>query len=81
MGNRFEINDENLEKVVGGAFHFYNHRKTGELLCYADGVGTYRPTAADSESKLAIMCVENEGLSQAALANLAVEMGILTPYV
>lgn len=37
---RVELNDQNLEGVVGGTFHFKYNSK-GQYVCKVDGVGSY----------------------------------------
>lgn len=42
---RIELNEQNLEDVVGGAFNwFYNPQ--GSYICSVDGVGVYDVTPA-----------------------------------
>lgn len=80
MGNRMELNEQDLEEVVGGAFNFYTYKKTGEYLCYVDGIGTYKATSSKSKTQVTKMCAQNNGLSQQELADMAVAKGYLTPY-
>ena len=42
---RVELNEQNLENVVGGAFHYI--QRNGQTICIVDNVGNYyaSPTA------------------------------------
>lgn len=37
---RTELNEERLDEVVGGAFHYYTN-SAGKFRCKVDNVGTY----------------------------------------
>ena len=41
---RIELNEERLDEVVGGAFHYYTTQK-GTRKCEVEDVGTYYVTA------------------------------------
>ena len=43
MAKRVQLNEEQVEKVVGGAFNFYTNKK-GQQRCVVDDVGTYYVT-------------------------------------
>jgi len=79
---RIELNEQNLDDVVGGAFIFYTNKETGEQLCYAEGIGVYKPTSSSSKRDLSIMCAraENNGKSQQELLDMAIANGYLTNY-
>lgn len=40
MAERIQLNEMEMEKVIGGAFNFYTNSK-GQEKCVVDGVGTY----------------------------------------
>ena len=80
MADRIELNEQDLQDVVGGAFNFYTYKKTGEYLCYVDGIGTYKPTSSSSRAQIVVMCAQNDGLSQQELVDLAIANGYLTVY-
>lgn len=46
---RIELNEERLDEVVGGAFHYYTN-KAGQQKCVVDGVGSYYVTATAFEN-------------------------------
>lgn len=37
---RIELNEERLDEVVGGAFHYYTN-SSGQFRCYVDDVGSF----------------------------------------
>ena len=81
MANRIELNENDIENVVGGAFIFYTHKQTGEQLCYVEGIGVYKPTSDKSKRNISIMCAreENNGKSQQELLDMAIAAGYLNP--
>ena len=40
MANRIPLEEDRLDEVVGGAFHYYTNSK-GQKRCYVDDVGTF----------------------------------------
>ena len=80
MAKRYEISDQDLSNVVGGAFQFYKHRKTGEQMIYVDDVGAFTPTSSSSLDDIILMCAQNDGLSSQELADMAVDCGYMVPY-
>ena len=80
MADRMQLNENDLEDVVGGAFNFYTYKKTGEYLCYVDGIGTYKPTSSNSKNQIVKMCAQNPNLTQQELVDLAINNGYLTVY-
>jgi len=38
---RVELNEQNLEDVVGGNFNWYTKKATGKQMCLVTGVGNY----------------------------------------
>lgn len=56
---RIELNDQNLEEVVGGAFNissYTNDDGSEYLMCHVDGAGTYH-CSADAKRKLCLYIV------------------------
>ena len=39
MSKRVQLNEKEMEQIVGGAFNFYT--KDGQQKCYVDGIGTF----------------------------------------
>lgn len=37
--NRIQLNDMDLENVIGGAFHYVERK--GQTFCVVDGIGTF----------------------------------------
>jgi len=79
---RVELNEQEIEDVVGGAFVFYTNRDTGEQMCYSQGVGLYTTTSSSAKRSLTVMCAreENNGKSQQELTDMAIAAGYLVPY-
>ena len=44
MSDRVQLNEEQMEEVVGGIFDFYKTR-SGENKCRVEGYGTYHASA------------------------------------
>lgn len=40
MTKRVQLNEKEMENVVGGAFNFYTNSK-GQKRCYIDNIGTF----------------------------------------
>ena len=78
MADRIQLNEQDLQEVVGGAFNFFNNVHTGEPMCYADGIGMFKPTSENSKAQIIRMCAQNDGLSQQELVNMALANGYLT---
>ena len=77
MADRIQLNEEDMGEVVGGAFSFYKSKKTGEWLCYVDGIGSYKVLSGDAREEIGIMCARNNGLSQQELLDMAKANGYL----
>lgn len=77
MADRIQINEEDIEQVVGGAFNFFTSKKTGEMKCYVDGIGTYTCPSSTAKDQLSVMCARNPGLSQQELLDRAIANGWL----
>ena len=73
MADRIELNGEELEEVVGGAFNFRYNSK-GAYICKVDGVGTYYAKES-AKRALAVYEIQNPGLSDAELVAWAVSQG------
>ena len=73
MAERVQLNESDLDSVVGGAFNFYN--RNGKTQCYVDGVGTFY--CSDSASAWIIEQVTGSSkLSPSDVAAAALEKGL-----
>ena len=79
MAKRVQLNEQDLDSVVGGAFIFYTNKDNGEKLCYVEGIGVYQPTSSQSKENIMVMCArsENAGKSQQELLDMAIGAGYL----
>ena len=70
MSKRIQLNNDEIEKIVGGAFNFYTSA-SGQPKCYIDDIGSYNcsgsafswfveRSAGSSDSAQTIL---NEGIS------------------
>lgn len=75
---RVELNEQDIDQVVGGAFHFYTNQKTGEKMCVVDGFGLYKATAPTSVTDVITMCANNPTKTQQELLDMAVGNGYIT---
>ena len=73
MANRVELNDLELENVVGGAFH-YNTQSDGSMTCRVDGAGTYKCTD-NAKQKISKYFVQNPNASLQDAINYALQNG------
>lgn len=73
MANRMELNDQELENVVGGAFH-YNTQADGSMTCRVDGAGTYHCTD-NAKQKLSKYFLQNPDASLQDAINYALQNG------
>lgn len=75
---RVELNDQNLENVVGGAFHYIE--RNGQTICIVDNVGNYY-AAPNAFGKIAAYASDTS-LSAQEVVNWAVQNGYLSkkPY-
>ena len=75
MADRIQLNETEMEGIVGGAFHFQYNSK-GQYACKVDGIGTFY---ADENAKRKInkYDVQMGGLSTKELVDWAVSQGLL----
>lgn len=57
MADHIKLTDQDLEQVIGGAFH-YNTRPDGTMYCRVDGAGTYNCTD-NAKQKISTFFVQN----------------------
>ena len=78
MAERVQINEQELENVVGGAFRFYDQGNQG--YCKVSDVsnpGKYKCTAGSGVYEFMKMRAENPGLSADDYLDMALDRGIL----
>lgn len=75
MADRVELKAEEMEKVVGGAFNYFED-ENGEYRCLIDDVGLYHAkyTAKRAITKLIL---NNRGASVTEIVQLAIDAGEL----
>lgn len=75
MAERIELNEKEMENVVGGEFHFRYNSK-GAYVCHVDDVGSFY--ALESAKRLInLHDIECGGLSNQELVDWAVSEGLL----
>jgi len=67
---REELNEQNLEDVVGGAFWFWTE-PDGSYHCKVDGVGTFNATT-EARRALSLFYIENNKPSAQDMVDYAV---------
>ena len=71
---RMELNEQDMEEVVGGAYHYYYH-KDGTITVKVDNVGTYN-CSPDAKIKIVAYKLENEGTPPAEVVQYAIDNGL-----
>ncbi len=73
--SRVELNEQNLEDVIGGAYHFY-YDEAGVKCCKVDGIGIFKCTA-EAQDKLYYFKLmhKGEGLKAADYVQMMLECG------
>ena len=75
MTERIELNELEMEDVVGGMFH-YQYNSKGDYFCMVDGLGVYG-AAENAKRKINLYNAENPGASDEELVNWAKANGYL----
>lgn len=73
MANRMELNDLDLDNVVGGAFN-YNTAADGSMTCRVDGADTYHCTE-NAKNKISTYVLTHKGCSLQDVINYALANG------
>ena len=73
MTNRVELNEMELDQVVGGAFH-YNEDDNGGYTCRVDGKKTYHCTS-NAKNKISAFIVTHHGCTLDDVINYAKQNG------
>ena len=75
MSERFELNEQELEEVVGGRFTYYED-DDGVYKCTVDDVGTFKATY-NAKRTITQLYLKNKDKSPAELVELAIAAGVL----
>lgn len=78
MSDRIQLNEQEVDQIVGGAFKFYD--KDGQGYCKVSDVetpGKYYCTAGTGVYEFMKMRAENPGLSGDEYLQMAINNGIL----
>jgi len=73
MANHEELNEQELDLVIGGAFH-YNTAPDGTMTCRVDNAGTYHCTE-NAKNKLSIYVVQHKGCTLQDVIDYALQNG------
>ena len=73
MANRVELNEQELDNVVGGAFH-YNTMPDGSMTCRVDGDLTYKCTD-NAKQKISKFFLQNPNATLQDAINYAKQNG------
>ncbi|MBR4235952.1 MAG: hypothetical protein IKR85_07810 [Clostridia bacterium] len=77
---RVELNEQDMEEVVGGAFH-WSYDSQGAKKCHVDGVGDFSVTTTAKDRYIALKLEHKlDGWTGADYVNVLVEEGYFTPY-
>lgn len=71
MADHKELNEQELELVIGGAFH-YNTLPDGSMTCRVDGAGTYHCTD-NAKQKMSVYFLQNPDCTLEEAINYALE--------
>lgn len=77
MAERLELNDIELEKVVGGKFTYYED-DDGQYKCNVDNVGVFKATY-NAKRTITQLYLNNKDKSPAELVEMAIAAGVLQP--
>ena len=78
---RVELNEQNLENVVGGAFH-YNYNSDGTMTCRVDGYGSYAGGTYDctalAKDMISVYILKNRPNSLEEIIDYALQAGLFS---
>ena len=77
MSDRIELNEMELEEVVGGKFTYYEDAD-GQYKCHVDDVGTFKATYS-AKRTITQLYLKNKDKTPAELVQLAISAGVLEP--
>ena len=80
MADRIQLNEQDLNDVVGGEFHYQYNRK-GQFICKVDSMGVYY-AAENAREKIHAYDVAHPELNEQELTKWALGAGYLsyTPF-
>lgn len=80
MAKRIELNAEEMDQVVGGAFNYFED-SDGAYKCLVDDVGLYYAKYS-AKRQITILYLNNKDKSPAELVQMAIDAGELseTPF-
>lgn len=58
--DRIELNEQELDDIVGGSFNWYNERGTTLKRCRVTGVGTFYVTST-AKARYNVLMLEHKG--------------------
>ena len=71
MADHKELNEQELELVIGGAFH-YNTLPDGSMTCRVDGAGTYHCTD-NAKQKMSVYFLQHPDSTLEEAINYALD--------
>ena len=74
MADRVELNAENLESIVGGAFNYY-YNDDGTMTCHVDNVGTYN-CSSSAKDMISVYILQHDTCTLDEVVNYAVSQGL-----
>lgn len=78
MANRVELNEESLDKVVGGALT-YRWRKSTKGWCGIDGDYSYAFDDKGAFEDMLYDCMQNQGMTDRETLDAMLDAGIIYP--
>lgn len=73
MENRYELNEDDLDQVIGGAFNYYTN-PDDTMYCVVDGAGTYNCTE-NAKDKISAYIVTHRGCTLQEVIDYALNKG------
>lgn len=74
MEKRVELNEMDLENVVGGSFN-YHYNEDGSMYCQVDGAGTY-DCSSDAKDKISVYILTHKGCTLDDVIDYAFSNGL-----
>ena len=80
MSKRIQLNDQDVEKVVGGAFNWY-YDEQGARYCWVDGVGDFSVILEAKDRYAALKLAHKlDGWTAQMYVDVLVQEGYFRPY-
>lgn len=74
MSNRIELNEQDLNDVVGGAFH-YNTKPDGSMTCRVDHVNKTFNCTENAKNKISIYIMNHDDCTLQDIIDFAIQNG------